>query len=238
VAIHGAAVEVAGRALIVAGWSESGKTETALALAEAGATFLSDKWTVVAEDVTAAAFPIGVGVRGWTLAHLPRLRARLTGGERARLMAAAAGHAALRPFGRRDAVDRLIGLADRVSMPPTALRDAYGTPPDGRWEAPLQALALLTTVPRGTPVAVVPADPAWAAARLANTAAFERRGFFELHDRATWALDDRAPAARDRIREHERVFLERALARIGVIEVRAPFPTDPRPVAEAIRRHL
>jgi hypothetical protein len=238
VAVHGAAVELAGRGLVVAGWSESGKTETALALAEAGATFLSDKWTVVAEDLTAAAFPIGVGVRGWTLAHLPRLRATLAGGERARLMAAAAGRAALRPLRGHDTVDRLLGLADRVSLPPTALRRAYGTPPDRRWETQLEALALLTTVPQGTPVGVAPADAAWAAARLANTAAFERRGFFELHDRATWAFDDRAPAARDRIREHERALLERALARIRVIEVRAPFPTDPRPVADAIRRHL
>jgi hypothetical protein len=238
VAVHGAAVDLAGHGVVVAGWSESGKTETALALAETGGTFLSDKWTVLTEGLTAAAFPIGVGVRGWTLEHLPRLRATIAARERARLMAAAAGRAALRPLGRRDAVDRLLGQADRISMPPTTLRNAYGTPPDGRWETPLEALALLTTVPDRTLVGVRPADPAWAAARLARTADFERRGFFELHDRAAWALDDRAPSARDHFREHERAFLERALARIRVIEVRAPFPTDPRPVADAIRRYL
>jgi hypothetical protein len=238
VAVHGAAVELDGAGLIVAGWSESGKTETALALAEAGATFLSDKWTVVTEELTAAAFPIGVGVRGWTLEHLPQLRATLAGAQRARLKAAAAGRAALRPLGRRDPVDRLLGLADRVSMPPTALRDGYGSPKDGRWETPLAGLALLTTVPDRTPLGVRPVEPAWAAKRLARTAAFERRGIFELHDRAAWALDGRATTAREQSQEHEREFLERALARIRVIEVRAPFPTDPRPVADAIRRHL
>ena len=77
VAVHAAAVAIGGRAVLVGGWSESGKTETALALLERGATFVSDKWTVVGEDGTAAAFPITVAVRGGTLAHLPRLRAGL-----------------------------------------------------------------------------------------------------------------------------------------------------------------
>src|SRR5919201_20485 len=96
VAVHSAAVAIDGRGVLVAGWSESGKTETALALVERGASFVSDKWTVVGDDGTAAAFPITVGVRGWTLAHLPRLRAALGGAPRARLRAAGAARALLR----------------------------------------------------------------------------------------------------------------------------------------------
>jgi len=103
---------------------------------------------------------------------------------------------------------------------------------------PLTAVALLTTVPDGTPVSVRQADPRWAACRLARTAAFERRGVFELHDRAMWALPNRDVAARRRSEEHERAFLERVLTTIPVIEVRSPFPADPRPVADAIRRHV
>jgi hypothetical protein len=238
VAVHGAAVAVDGRAVIVAGWSESGKTETALALAEAGASFLSDKWTVVAEDLTTAAFPIGVGVRGWTLEYLPRLRAGLDVRARGRLLAAGWARAALRPLQGRGPVDRAVVLADRVSLPPTAVRRAYAEPAAARWQAPLALLALLTTVPDGTLVEVRPADPGWAAARLARSADFERRGLFELHDRAAWALADRDPRARERIRVHEQAFLEALLARAQVIEVRSPFPTDPRPVADAIARHL
>jgi hypothetical protein len=237
VAVHGAAVAVDGRAVIVAGWSESGKTETALALAEAGASFLSDKWTVVAEDLTTAAFPIGVGVRGWTLEYLPRLRAALDPRARGRLLAAGWARAALRPLRDRAPVERAVVLADRVSLPPTALRRAYAEP-EARWQAPLALLVLLTTVPDGTPVDVRPADPGWAAARLARSADFERRGLFELHDRAAWALADRDPRARERIRAHEEAFLDAVLARAQVIEVRSPFPADPRPVADAIARHL
>jgi hypothetical protein len=238
VAVHGAAVAVEGRAVIVAGWSESGKTETALALTEAGASFLSDKWTVVAEDLTTAAFPIGVGVRGWTLEYLPRLRAALEPHARGRLLAAGWARAALRPLRSRGPVERAVVLADRVSLPPTAVRRAYAEPAAAPWQAPLALLALLTTVPDGTPVEVRPADPRWAAARLARSADFERRGLFELHDRAAWALADRDPRARERIRAHEQAFLEAVLARAEVIEVRSPFPADPRPVADAIARHL
>jgi hypothetical protein len=238
VAVHGAAVAVEGRAVIVAGWSESGKTETALALAEAGASFLSDKWTVVAEDLTTAAFPIGVGVRGWTLEYLPRLRAALDARAHGRLLVAGWARAALRPLRDRGPVERAVVLADRVSVPPTAVRRAYAEPAAARWQAPLALLALLTTVPDGTPVDVRPADPGWAAARLARSADFERRGLFELHDRAAWALADRDPRARERIRAHEQAFLEAVLARAQVIEVRSPFPADPRPVADAIARLL
>ena len=39
--VHASAVELVGNALLVAGWSESGKTETALAFVEQGARFLS-----------------------------------------------------------------------------------------------------------------------------------------------------------------------------------------------------
>ncbi len=67
VAIHAACVEMDGAAIAVAGWSESGKTETALALMELGGRFVSDKWTVVDADARAGTFPITVGVRRCTL---------------------------------------------------------------------------------------------------------------------------------------------------------------------------
>jgi hypothetical protein len=237
VAVHGAAVALDGRGVVVAGWSESGKTEAALALLERGASFVSDKWTVVGDDGTAAAFPIGVGVRGWTLAHLPRLRAALGAAPRARLTAAGAARAAARVLpGRSDTLDRAIAAADRVALAPTELRAAYGDA-GAPWRVPLGAVALLTNVP-GPQVSARPADPAWAAERLARTADYERRGLFELHDRACWALSGRDPGVRARVLAHEREMLEGVLARMRVIEVRAPFPTDPGPVAAAIAAQL
>ena len=231
-AVHSAAVSIDGRGVLVAGWSESGKTETALALVEQGASFVSDKWTVVGEDATAAAFPITVGVRGWVLEHLPRLQAALGALPRARLAVAGAARSVARVARADDALDRALTLADRVALSPTAVRRAYGDE-GASWQVPLQAVALLTTVP-GPGVHARRADPAWAAERLARTADFERRGLFELHDRACWALADRERDVRARVLAHERATLEAILERTGVIEVQAPFPTDPRPVADAI----
>lgn len=233
VAVHSAAVGVDGRGVLVAGWSESGKTETALALVERGASFVSDKWTVVADDGTAAAFPITVGIRGWVLPHLPRLRDALGPAARARFAAASVLRRAT-PGG--DTVDRAVAMADRVALSPSAIRRAYGDA-GAPWQVPLGAVAVLTTVP-GQMVRARPADPEWAAERLARTADFERRGLFELHDRACWALPDRERGVRERLREHERAFLRAALERTRVIEVQAPFPTDPRPVADAIANLL
>jgi hypothetical protein len=236
VAVHGSAVAVDGRGVVVAGWSESGKTETALALVEQGASFVSDKWTVLADDGTAAAFPITVGVRGWVLRHLPRLRAGLGAVPRARLGVAGVARAATRPLGAGGTVERVITLADRVALSPSAVRGAYGAP-QTPWSVPLAAVALLTTVP-GPGVSARRADPAWAAQRLARSADFERRGLFELHDRACWALPDRDPDARARVLARERAALEAMLAGTTVIEVRAPFPADPRPAADAIAELL
>jgi hypothetical protein len=235
VAVHASAVGLEGRAVLVGGWSESGKTETALALVERGAGFVSDKWTVAGEDGTASAFPITVGVRGWALVHLPRLRAGLGRGPRARLAATGATRATHRVL-RNAALGRAVLAADRVALAPTAVRAAFGGE-HGPWRLPLGAVAVLTTVP-GPGVEARPADPAWAAERLARAADFERRGLFELHDRACWALPGRERGVRERLLARERELLAAVLADVPVIEVRAPFPTDPGPVAAAIAARL
>ncbi len=240
-ALHSAAVELDGRAVLVAGWSESGKTETALALVEQGARFLSDKWTFLTDDRGASVFPITVGIRGWVLRYLPRLNAALGSRPRTRLRVAAGMRTITRPAARglvAGARERLLTLADRIAVPPSTVRHLYGDDPRAPWQAPLAAVALLTTVPADGAVRAQRADPAWAAARLAVTADFERRRIFELHDRARWSALEPDGELRHRLMLRERALLERVLADTVVIEVKAPFPTDPRPVAQAIARLL
>jgi hypothetical protein len=173
VAVHAAAVDggVTGGTL-VSGWSESGKTEVALALVEAGASFLSDKWTVAGEDGQISAFPVGVGVRGWVLESLPRLKAGLPRRARAQLLAARAARAD------------------------------------------------------------------WAAQRLARTAAYERRNYYDLQDRGAYAgLPDRA-RAREEALDAEELSLARVLAgSVRVLRVTCPFPGDPRRVVDAVAAH-
>jgi hypothetical protein len=247
-AVHAAAVEVDGAAVLVAGWSESGKTETALALMEDGAQFLTDKWTIVGRDGLASAFPIGVGVRRWVLPALPRLRAALPRTARAQLGVAAAADVLTRPVRRgtsggavlphaRRIMERAIMLADRAGLSPTQLRAAYGQTDDPARRVPLRAVAVLETVPAGEPTAHE-TDAAQAITRLARSAAYERRAWFGLIERAGYALPERSIDALLRSVEQERALLEAALAGVRVIRLRAPFPTDPRPVADALSRCL
>jgi hypothetical protein len=240
-AVHSAAVELDGRAVLVAGWSESGKTETALALMEAGARFLSDKWTLVGDDGTASVFPITVGVRGWALRYLPRLAGSLGVRAQARLRVAGAARVLSRPVARGPAsslLERTLTLADRVAVRPSTLRQLYGDDLRAPWSAPLGAVAVLTTVPEGSSVRADPVDPAWAAARLMLTANFERKGIFELYDRAQWSAAEPDLELRPQLMARERDLLVSILSSVPVIEVKAPFPTDPRPVAEAIAHRL
>lgn len=240
-AVHSAAVKLDGQAVLVAGWSESGKTETALALVEQGARFLSDKWTFLSDEGTASVFPISVGVRGWVLRYLPRLNAALGSRPRARLRVAAGMRTITRPAARGAAAgarERMLMLADRISVRPSAVRRLYGDDPGAPWQAPLAAVALLTTVPTGGAIRARRADPAWAASRLTVTADFERRRLFELHDRAQWSAPEPDSELRHRLILRERTLLERVLADTEIIEIKAPFPTDPRPVAQAIAQLL
>jgi hypothetical protein len=241
VAAHAAAVEIGGRAVLVAGWSESGKTETALALMEGGARFLSDKWTVLADDATTSVFPITVGIRGWALRHLPRLDEALGASARRRFQAARVMRVVSRPVARgptSDLRERALTLADRVAVSPSELRRLYGDDPSAPWQAPLGTVVLLRTVPPEAGVSARRIDPAWAAHRLTLTASFERRSVFELHDRAKWSAPQPDHTLRERLMLRERTLLEEVLAPVSVIEVSAPFPTDPRPVADEITRWL
>jgi len=247
-AVHSATVELDGSGVAIAGWSESGKTETALALMEQGARFLSDKWTILGSDRTLATFPIGVGVRRWVLPYLPRLRAALPGAARAQLGVAGVAAQlsrpvqALRSRGRvgdlaGTTAARAVALADRAALSPSQLIAAYGQ--EAGWEprARLEVLVLLTTVARAEPSARE-RDPAWVAPRLARTAAFERRGLFELGERTRYAGVEATGLDAQGAVEREDRFLRDALAGVKVLQVEAPFPTDPRRVADAIASHL
>lgn len=242
VAVHGAAAVVDGKGVVVAGWSESGKTETVVAFVEEGASFLSDKWTVIRADGTVACFPISVGIRRWVLEYAPRLRTALPAAARLRLRVAGSVAAVAESRARKrvlsgttgDALERLVISAERVSMSPTDLAAAYGDPPPTATPA-LGAVVLLTTTPHGEPDAV-PADPAWAARRLARSATHERRRYLDLERRMRFAhASPEAPYIASEIEAREEQRLVSLLETVPVIEARAPFPCDPRRIVAAVR---
>jgi hypothetical protein len=247
VTLHAASVVHDGEGIAVAGWSESGKTETALALMEAGAGFLSDKWTLLGHDGELSAFPISVGVRRWVLDYLPTLRQTVTRRSQVQFAAAAVASVVLEPVGHRPAPTRSRGMvadlarragamSDRAAFEVAELRAAYGDTSDPTRRVPTRAICLLSTAPDGTTPRVEPIDPMVAAARLARTAGFERRAYFALRQRAAFVLPDQPVAVTGQAIEIDATFLRAALKDLLVLGVHAPFPTDPRTVAEAILR--
>lgn len=242
--LHASSVVMDGKAILVAGWSESGKTETALALVEDGARFLSDKWTMLLSDGRAGAFPIGVGVRRWVLPYLPRLRSSLPIG--ARLQLGIAGMAALvttpvrarPPAGRLGVAGaiarRAVELGDRAGLTPSEIRAAY----DDRQpvvSSPIGLVAVLRNV-TGSPVGIDEGDPARLASRLAVSAATEREPYMALLRRKAYSEGEGLDLGELIRRDAD--LIESALRRVRVIEVTAPFPTDPRVVAREIAGQL
>jgi HPr kinase/phosphorylase len=249
VAVHAGCVELDGGALLVAGWSETGKTETALALVERGARFVSDKWTVLGSDGMVAPFPVEVGVRRWVLSYLPRLRRSLPPAAQLQLAVAALARRPVRELervamrGRRlsrtaEGLGRVASLADRAPVAPSRISSAYGQAGDVTRPVPLRAVVLLTAAAQGPPRSAR-AEPAWAARRLARSAAYERRPYFSLVERASFAMPDRprADTAPTVVRREEEA-LETALRGTPLMEVRTGFPADPRPVADLVAKWL
>jgi hypothetical protein len=245
ITVHGAAVQVGEGGLVVCGWSESGKTETALALAEAGARFISDKWTIIDSTTCIHAFPAAVGIRDWVLDYLPRLRAHLRRSQRTRLRISRAARRALPLLGKSTAsplgavvesqLERAFMLAGRLSLRQTEVAGVYGSPRDPARTPPLATLALLTTV-SGEPVSVRPAGLGWTAERLALSAAYERRALYELDARMRYASAEPGPSPLLRVPALEADLLRGVLDGVQLLEVKAPFPTDPRKVADALAR--
>jgi hypothetical protein len=243
--VHATAVAVDGGAVLVAGWSESGKTEVGLALAERGATFVSDKWSLLGADRTVAPFPATVGVRRWVLPYLPRLRAALSPVARAQVAGARVATAVAAPFrgGRssnpvmREVSGMLAAgaeLADRVSMTQDEVRRIYGFHGDASRPLPLRAIVLLDRVPRGGSLSVRTADVAALARRLAISAAYERREYFSLTSRAAFAGSAPGRGSIDEAIDQESSIVRRSLDGTAVLEAETAFPADPRRLATVI----
>ena len=245
VVIHASAVEIDGRAVLVGGWSESGKTEVALALCERGGRFISDKWTIVRLDGSVLPFPAPAGIRSWVLPYLPRLRSALRPTEKVQVAGARLASTVTSPLRRsRDprlavraaagAADRVTAVAARVSTSIERLRTVYGgDAADMCNPVPLGSCVLLATAP-GSGVEIGTADATAVAARLADAAVFERMRYFGVGQRMAYAAGGPRRTGPEDVARIERERLERVLSGVRLMRVATGFPADPRPASDAI----
>jgi hypothetical protein len=133
-------------------------------------------------------------------------------------------------------LDRAFTLASRLSLRQTEVAAIYGSSDDARRTPPLKRLVMLTTVSTQD-IAVRPADAGWAAERLAQTAAYERRTLYELDARVRYAAANAGGSPLADVADRESERLRALLHGVEVLEVTAPFPTDPGRVADALARY-
>jgi hypothetical protein len=241
--LHASTVVDGDGPLILAGWSEAGKTETALAFVEDGATLLSDKWTVLRADGGLVRLPGAVYIRGWVLEYLGTLRDGLTMRMRGQRLAARA--ARLAPWAARrlpgdaardlaDRLDVIAELGDRLRLDPETIAAISGRPAIGK-SGPATRLILLRTRPDAS-IEVADCRPDEVIDALIASSSFERRSTTDLAVRASYARPPLDLRSLD-VRTEERAALTKLLAPVRVMEVHAPFPTDPRRVRDAILAH-
>ncbi len=248
IAIHSAAVLHEGKGILLAGWAESGKTELMLTFLDRGASFVSDKWTILKEDGSAMYnFPTPITVRPWVLRHLPGLAENLAASEIWRLrmgpFAAAIVKKALESgrvgleAGLRTLIAAGLDFAIRVSVPPSRL--VRHTEDAGKAEAvslsgPFDKLFLLMTH-NSRQISVLPADPSDVARRLVDCAQYERRGLLNLYAKFRYAFPSKSNSLLDGVRQRELSILDRALRSKEVFLVELPFPFDLRSAYDAVR---
>jgi hypothetical protein len=241
VTIHGSAVIAEDGPWLLAGWSEAGKTETALAFLETGGTVVADKWTLVRPDRRMVGYPGPVIVRAWLLPYLPGLRSRVS--LRMRAQPAAARLAGIAPAVLR----RLPGpVAGEVARRLKAITDLGGSfrfslddlAPGGRVPEvtePLRRLVLLRATP-GPEIQVSGAAADAVLGPLLISASHERQPWRTLIERAAFGsqpVDLRSLEVMDL----EREALRAMLSEVEIVVVRAPFPSDPRRIRDAILDH-
>lgn len=242
-ALHSAAVSYKGKGIVLAGWAESGKTEAMLGFLQAGASFVSDKWTIIdGGGPSIAHFPTPITVRHWMIDLIPGLRQRLKSSELLRARAAGVAGSLLATTsasGRVPVLREAKGLADlggRVSVTPSQLfGDTDGQ--RSRWgmssSAPLHCLFLLMTTSEER-ISVRPAETVEVARRLADCAAYERRAFLGLYQRFKYALPGRRNNLIEEASDREAEILGKALASKNVFTVDVPFPFNPAALQDAI----
>jgi hypothetical protein len=238
VTLHGSAVITDDGPLVLAGWSEAGKTETALAFLEAGATMVADKWTMVRPDRRLVGYPGAVHVRAWVLPYLERLRSLVTMRMRAQLAAArlaGSAPALIRRLPGASASEvgrRLKAITDLGGRIPVSLEDLAPQRSVAGPTDPVRRLVMLRVTPSPR-IDVSAASPDTVLEPLLISASHERHAWRTLIERASFGAPP-VDLTSLSVVDMERESLRRVLADTEILVVRAPFPSDPRRVRDAI----
>ena len=217
------------------GWSKGGKTETLLAFAAHGATYVGDEWLYVEPDGSRVhGIPEPIRVWDWHLAQLDDVRASLSARDRRRLaalrVARRAGDAARGRAAR--VADRVLPLLEtqlHVDVPPATLFGGQL----GSMTAPFDRLFLVLSA-EVDETTTEPVDPAEVAARMAASLAYERLPFLGWYHTFRYAFPDAVNTVVEDADDRERKLLGDVFAGKPAHAVVHPYPVEIASLHDAI----
>ena len=241
VAVHASAFRYRGRGVLVAGWSDSGKTETLLAALADGAEFVGDD-TVYLDAASGRLTGLATAVRlkAWHLRAVPEVRSRLSRRDRARLAPSAASErlAELETVGpgttRRRRIERkaaeLLGDAMTVWVPPEDVTGGPVTDPTATLDH-----VVLVTASSTSDVTVTRADPGAVARRVQLSLQEERANLLAAYRQLRFAFPDAGCPSIDEVDARETALLEQAFGGAAVWRLDHPHPVDLGRLTPALR---
>lgn len=240
--MHAAAFRYRDTGVLVTGWSKGGKTEALLGFMAAGAEYVGDEWVYLSADGRSMyGIPEPIRLWDWHLSELPRFRARLSRGARARLwtlrhltrgldrLAPPGGGA---PRWRRDLhrVSHLLQGQRHVDLAPHRLFGPRNRPLQGSLD-----LVVFVGSHQDPDIRVERLDPVEVARRMAYSLQEERSDLMAYYRRFRFAHPDRhnpTIEAADRV-EAER--LREVMAGKPCYGVFHPYPVSIPALFEAVR---
>ncbi len=243
--IHASAFVHGTVGVLATGWAKGGKTETLLAFAARGATYVGDEWIYLTDDGRMVGLPEPIRLWDWQLRQMPEFRARIKRSQRVRLRSTRALSEVVRgaadaPFIRTSAGGRTLRRArpyvDRqldVQVPPAQL---FG----GRilaGGAPLDRVVFVESADVDG-VIVEPIAGEEVARRMVHSIRHEWLDLWTAYLKWRYAFPDRPNAVLDGLEATLGRRLDRALGDRPSLSLRHPYPPDLAAIADALEAHL
>lgn len=231
--LHASAFVHEGTGVVATGWSKGGKTEAMLAFVSRGAQYVGDEWIYLTDDgARVYGIPEPVRVWDWHLRELPRYRALIGRGERARLRGINAFLSLERPLTGTRASGS--GLAKRFGRVAPLLRKQLfvDIPPERLAQGGLGTLSgsfdrLFFLGSHAAPdVRVEPINPMEVARRMVFSFQHELMGFTASYQQFRFAFPGARNPVIDEAEELLRGALERAFSGKSAYAVYHPYPAS------------
>lgn len=232
--LHAAAFAYNGTGVLATGWSKGGKTESLLAFATHGATYIGDEWVYLdPESGTMYGIPEQIKVWEWHLQHLPEVRKLVCHRDRIQLQTLKAVVQAMETVtkGRISRKSALATFLRRLS--PLVKQQLFvQMPPQQLFGQELGSLSgkldkvIFVASHEPNEITVEPITPDEVAQRMIFSLLEERMDLLAYYHRFQFAFPHARNELIEQAEERQRMLLTRALAGKEAYAIYHPYPVS------------